>query len=821
MRVTKLQIEMLCELTKHHFCQACLRTLCSALVIRPRSIALAGMLAYIMCSLPTIAQDQLVEMKLLELTLNKEAAAIMDVPSMRDAVESTSAELWPIAEFLFAEALLAGQYKQKAASQYLALITAHSDPTRDPDETNSGLFVVALWRLAGLLLEHECLPKENCETLLDRGDGILRLNSTRRMFASGISAALPSLQESLFFRLFSIAQKLGDQQRTAQYYRSYIGSTSEVTLPRSIQIFTDRQFADGKMTPESFRLSRAESMHKLGYFDKASELLLPVIRAEDKKVIGPAYITDALLRQARGDPDRDVLYPLNQIVRNKNNVAPLIVEKALYMRAIIRKKQGKQRLFERDMREIESKFAGTPYFDDALIELARHYQMSGDYERALAYFRKSLAHRQNNEWLQTARLHMGLTFFLRWRQQGDAKDRINAGEQFEHLLDESVEGTLMHRAAQFWLARLLQEAGGKQDAAKAMERFRNLERNYSNSYYGIRSAMYIAMMESAGGDPPGHRFLPDVQLMLSVKEKFDRSHILSIPDKVAEAMSFKRLSAAIESGLYGRAKAVEQRSREKSRDIRLQDKTPEELDRAGTLSAMTLFLALRIDARATKERFSTPRTTLAIIGFLMQATNDIAFAISLLPDREPSVREHEGYLRTAYPAVFHRDLLEVTKGDSFLASVLYAIVRYESLFDETAMSSRSAYGLMQITQGRFDELDQAYNLLAKTTFNSYRSLLLNPTENLRIGGVHFIEDILNREIETQRIPLALMEHNAGAESVAHWMTSWKILGIDDDIEFMIETARARASRNFVRSAYSTIVIVYSSGMFERQGQHND
>ena len=152
------------------------------------------------------------------------------------------------------------------------------------------------------------------------------------------------------------------------------------------------------------------------------------------------------------------------------------------MRAIIHKKQGKRRLFEKDMREIESRFSGTPYFDDALIELARQYQMSGDYERALTYFRKSLEHRQNNEWLQTARLHMGLTYFLRWRQQGDAKDRIDAGQQFEYLLDESVKGTLMHRAAQFWLARLHYESGGTQDTAKAMEQFRNLEGNYSNSY---------------------------------------------------------------------------------------------------------------------------------------------------------------------------------------------------------------------------------------------------------------------------------------------------------------------------------------------------
>ena len=817
----ELQLEMLCKLTKRHFYRVCLRTSCSAWVILSRSVAPVGMLTYVMCSLPAIAQDQPVEMKLLDLTLNKEAAAIMDVPSMGDAVENASVELWPITDFLFAEALLAGRYKQKATSQYFALIEAHSDPTRDPAATNSGLFVVALWRLAGLLLEDECLPKESCETLLSRGDAILRQNSTKRMFASGISAALPSLRESIFLRLFSIAQTLGDEQRTVEYYHSYIRFTSESNLPRTIQQFTDRQLADDKTTSETFALLRADSLHKLGHFDKASELLRPAISAEDQGVIGPALIADALSRQARGDPDHSVLFPLNQIIRNKNNFAPLIVERALYMRALIRKKQGKQRLFERDMREIESNFSGTPYFDDALIELARHYQMSGDYEGALTYFRKSLAHRQNNDWLQTARLHMGLTYFLRWRQQGDAIDRIDAGEQFEHLLDESLEGTLMHRAAQFWLARLLYESGSTQDLAKAMDRFRKLGDNYSNSYYGIRSAMYIDVMESSGGHRPGHVFLPDLQFRSDMKESFDKSHILSIPERVAEATNFKRLSTAVKSGLYGRAKAVEQRSRQQSRDIRLQDKTAEELDRAGTLSAMALFLALRNDARAAKERFSTPRTTLAIIGFLMREAQDIAFAISLLPDWEPPVREHEGYLRTAYPVIFHSDLMQVTKGDSFLASVLYAIMRYESHFDETAMSSRSAYGLMQITPGRFDELDQAYDLLGQTPFNSYRSLLLDPRENLRVGGIHFIEDILNRNPDTQRIPLALMEHNVGAEAVAHWMTSWKTLGIDEDIEFMIETARARASRNFVRSAYPTVVIVYSSEMFELQGQDND
>ena len=59
-----------------------------------------------------------------------------------------------------------------------------------------------------------------------------------------------------------------------------------------------------------------------------------------------------------------------------------------------------------------------------------------------------------------------------------------------------------------------------------------------------------------------------------------------------------------------------------------------------------------------------------------------------------------------------------------------------------------------------------------------------------------------------------MEHNAGLGNVLQWKRYWKDLGRLEDVEYIIETIRARETRLFTRRTVADLMVVDAIGLFK-------
>ena len=51
-----------------------------------------------------------------------------------------------------------------------------------------------------------------------------------------------------------------------------------------------------------------------------------------------------------------------------------------------------------------------------------------------------------------------------------------------------------------------------------------------------------------------------------------------------------------------------------------------------------------------------------------------------------------------------------------------------------------------------------------------------------------------------------MEHNAGPEAVDGWVAYWDRVGRNGDVEYMVETARYRQTREMLREALVSMAV---------------
>jgi soluble lytic murein transglycosylase-like protein len=139
-------------------------------------------------------------------------------------------------------------------------------------------------------------------------------------------------------------------------------------------------------------------------------------------------------------------------------------------------------------------------------------------------------------------------------------------------------------------------------------------------------------------------------------------------------------------------------------------------------------------------------------------------------------------LEILYPRAYGEWIDEVARSENLPAPVFFALVREESYFDPGIVSRSGAIGLTQ--------------LMSETAADSARWLhmeeydLLNPVQNLRLGGRHFSR--LYSRLED--IPKALMAYNAGLSRLRGWERSFP--GMPSDL--LAEAAPYPETRNYIR-----------------------
>ena len=123
----------------------------------------------------------------------------------------------------------------------------------------------------------------------------------------------------------------------------------------------------------------------------------------------------------------------------------------------------------------------------------------------------------------------------------------------------------------------------------------------------------------------------------------------------------------------------------------------------------------------------------------------------------------------------HRDLVEgFCRIYGVAPSLVYAVMRQESLFDKRARSRSNALGLMQVLPSTGEEISQK---LASPTFTP--AMLYVPIFGIRYGVWYLA--YLQKRFPT--LPLVIAAYNAGPTAVRAWYQKWQMASAPEVAEF--------------------------------------
>ena len=151
--------------------------------------------------------------------------------------------------------------------------------------------------------------------------------------------------------------------------------------------------------------------------------------------------------------------------------------------------------------------------------------------------------------------------------------------------------------------------------------------------------------------------------------------------------------------------------------------------------------------------------------------------------------------------VFRNDLLKIVypkKYEQFVSvyqekygvdeNLIYAVIKAESNFEETAVSGKGAIGLMQIMEETATDVARKANI--EIDFSNVQEELLKGENNINIG-TKYLSILLERY---QNEELALAAYNAGIGTIDNWVEK----GIIKDDGADIENIPYKETNNYVR-----------------------
>lgn len=146
-----------------------------------------------------------------------------------------------------------------------------------------------------------------------------------------------------------------------------------------------------------------------------------------------------------------------------------------------------------------------------------------------------------------------------------------------------------------------------------------------------------------------------------------------------------------------------------------------------------------------------------------------------------------------YPRPYDAEVAAAAEVSGLAPSLIYGVIRQESLYQSDAVSGANARGLMQLLLETARRTARQWNLPAPTT-----SSLAQPAANVMLGATH-LKDLLGRF--GGQLPLALAGYNAGPGAAQRWLPAG---AMDPDI--WIENIPYNETRNYVqRILWHTVV----------------
>ncbi len=148
----------------------------------------------------------------------------------------------------------------------------------------------------------------------------------------------------------------------------------------------------------------------------------------------------------------------------------------------------------------------------------------------------------------------------------------------------------------------------------------------------------------------------------------------------------------------------------------------------------------------------------------------------------PSVDLTEADLKRYYPQPFNKMIDSIAKKKKLTLPVLYGMVREESYFDASIISSAGAVGLTQLMPATAKDI--AHRMGMKDP------VITKPSDNLAIGA-HYLSMLINQFNDTGE---ALFAYNAGFTRVQRWKSLYP--GLPDDL--FLEAVPINETQGYVK-----------------------
>ncbi len=156
--------------------------------------------------------------------------------------------------------------------------------------------------------------------------------------------------------------------------------------------------------------------------------------------------------------------------------------------------------------------------------------------------------------------------------------------------------------------------------------------------------------------------------------------------------------------------------------------------------------------------------------------------------------EHRNDFSLRFPTPYKQQVMELAQKKELDPSLIYGVMRRESLFDPAARSHVGALGLMQLMPSTARRVARSLGMKRPR-----RADILHVENNIRFG-THYLKSVMNRF--DNNVALAAAAYNAGPRNVRRWLPRGEQMSAD----LWVETVPFRETRNYVQAvlAYATV-----------------
>jgi soluble lytic murein transglycosylase len=402
------------------------------------------------------------------------------------------------------------------------------------------------------------------------------------------------------------------------------------------------------------------------------------------------------------------------------------VAEAEYMLGQVAQRQGQAAESEQHYRRIMTNYPTSPWAAEALAELAALFAGRQQTTQAVELYERLAQDFPSHEKAADGLWEAG---WGQYRQQ-----HYGAAARIFRRFEELLPHTDMLPQALYWQARALHQQGQPQVAAQLYQR---LVEEYPFHYYSLQATNRLreadrpvsraAMAAAVAPDwhPPHLVTLPAVALMQPNQLQF---HFIRVQEL---------------------------------RQLRMHREASREISQLGNLLPDT-------------------RETTYFLSKLCVDNQDYLAAFRYLNGLFKALRPAEvrGLPRAIwtmlYPKPFWDEVEQQARATALDPYLVVSIMRQESAFAPTAVSSAGARGLMQLMPGTAQQVSQRLQL-GKVT----NAMLEQPQHNIMLG-THYFASMLKRY--EGNVVLALAAYNAGPGRADRWFKEWPATPQDEFIE---------------------------------------